>query len=141
MHPIGPPLRQELVQQDHAPAQREERIEQAKPNRKSRIGAIHLRRSIGEASLQRFGQGHARVEQEIRNELYRIVPAEIVEIDKHEPPIRPPQRIMEAEIGRTQRTTRILDLMTEAEPVFAIIVIRPAGNGAEKRFYLAGEKA
>src|ERR1041384_2884154 len=100
MDSIGPSLRQEFVQQDHAPAQRKQRIQQPQPSSEARIAAIDVQHCPGEMPLQRLGQRHAGVEQEIRDELHRIVPAEIVEIDEDEIAVRPPQRVVESEIGR-----------------------------------------
>src|SRR5579864_4307364 len=106
---VGPPLGQKLVEQDHAPAQREQRVEQGEPRREGPVGLIDRRRRGREIPLQRLGKLRSRVQQEIGGELDRIVPAEIIEVDEDQSARWPSQRVVEAEIGRAQRPRRAVD--------------------------------
>src|SRR5579864_2565424 len=112
---VGPALGQELVQQDRAPAQREQRVEQSEALAKALIRPVNADGFGGELPLQRGAEAHPRMQQEIGGELDRIVPAKIVEIDKDKLAARPPHRIVKAKIRRAQRLRRGIGLRSKRE--------------------------
>ena len=56
-------------------------------------------------------QIHSRMQQEIRHGLRRIVPAEVLEVQKDDAAVATTQRVVKAEIGGTERSIRRVEFL------------------------------
>src|SRR6516162_5322125 len=98
---VGPSLRQELIQQNEAPSDGEQRVQQAQPRRKRRIRAVNLRGSRDEASFERLRETHPGVQKKIAYQLHWIIPAKIFKVDEGETS-RTAYGVVKTKIGRAQ---------------------------------------
>src|SRR6266498_424797 len=65
----------------------------------------------GETPFQFLRNLHCGVQQKIRDELGRIVPAKVLEVEKHDLPAAPSKSVVKSEIRRAERSFRHWDFL------------------------------
>src|SRR5438046_5908897 len=83
--------RQKLVQDNQTPFQPEQRIDRLDSRLELAVFGEAVEHARGETPLQFRRDLHRRVQQKIRDELGRVVPAKVFEVEKRDWTAAPPQ--------------------------------------------------
>src|SRR5581483_781295 len=104
---------QKFVQHDHAPLQSEQRVHAFHARAQSGPVQKMPEHARGKLLFRSGGEFHGWMQQKVRNHFRRIIPAEVLEVEKDYSPARLSQRVVKAEIRRAQRPMIPIELLPE----------------------------
>ena len=89
-----PIRRQKLVQDNQAPLQPEQRIDRLDSRRELVVFSEAVQHAHGETPFQFRRNLHRRVQQKIRDQLGRVIPAKVLEVQKYDLTAAPPKSVV-----------------------------------------------